>query len=322
MKELVENLQKFDATESVEHFNVDASGSRGKPEARTFDYVMIITLPKTGGFLLEEYRNGSADPAQFPAQIATMGLTGMALLLHPTFVSDFYLACEGLGQWDGRPAWQIHFVQRADRPSRIESYAIAHRYYPLTLKGRIWIDAATNQVRRLESQLAKPVPEAGLTQDYMTIDYGPVQFKTRKQELWLPLDADVYMERRGHRFYRRHTLSNFKIFGVESTEQIQDPQESYCFKNASDHDITGILTVSPVSGISVKAVSLRFTISPGQNVCKLIGPGKDVNMPPNEVGSAAFMHNGPVGSIAGEAKVVNASALEVIPESSLAPSRP
>ncbi|MBZ5696124.1 MAG: hypothetical protein LAN36_12290 [Acidobacteriia bacterium] len=322
MKELVENLQKVDATERVEHFDVDAAGSRGKPEARTFDYIMTITRSKTGEFSLEEYRNGSADPTQFPAKIATMGLSAMALLLHPTLVSDFDLSCEGLGQWDGRPAWQIHFAQRSYRPSRIETYAIAKSYYPLPLKGRVWIDPTSYQVRRLESQLVEPVAEIGFTQYYMAIDYGPVQFQTRKQELWLPLDADVYGELRGHRFYRRHTLSNFKIFGVESTEQIQDPQESYCFKNVSKHDITGILNVSPVSGISVKAVSLRFTLSPGQNVCKLIGPGKDVNMPPNEVGSAAFMHNGPAGSITGEAKVVNASALEVIPESSLAPSKP
>lgn len=322
MKELVEDLQKFDATERVEHFDVDDAGSRGKLETRTFDYVMIITLLKRGGFSLEEYRNGSTDPTKFPAQIATRGLSGMALLLHPAFVSDFYLACEGLGQWDGHAAWQIHFAQRIDRPSRIETYTIAKRYYPLPLKGRVWIDPTTYQVRRLESELVEPVAEIGFTRYYMAIDYGPVQFHTRKQELWLPLGADVYGELRGHRFYRRHTLSDFKIFGVESTEQIQDPQESYCFKNVSKHDIAGILTVSPVSGISVKAVSLRFTISPGQNVCKLIGPGKDVNMPANEVGSAAFMHNGPVGSIIGEAKVVNASALEVIPESSLAPSKP
>ena len=45
-------------------------------------------------------------------------------------------------------------------------------------------------------------------------------------------------------------------------------------------------------------------------------------MSANEVGSAAFMHNGPVGSITGEAKVVNASALDVIPQSSVAPSNP
>ena len=60
----------------------------------------------------------------------------------------------------------------------------------------------------------------------------------------------------------------------------------------------------------------------GEIFAAVIGPSKDVNMSANEVGSAAFMHNGPVGSITGEAKVVNASALDVIPQSSVAPSNP
>lgn len=313
MKELVDNLQKFDAMESVEHFNVDAAGSRGKPDARTFDYVVAITLTKTGVFLLEEYRNGSADPSLFPSQIGTMGLSAMALIFHPTIVSDFDLTCEGLGQQDGHPAWQIHFAQRADRPSRLRQYQIGQRYFPMASKGRVWIDAATNQVRRLESDLLKPIAEIELTRDYMAIDYGPVQFQTRKLELWLPLDADVYWERRRHRFYRRHTFSNFKIFGVESAQQIQAPRESYCFKNTIDHDIAGILTVSSVSGISVKSVSIQFTIPSGGSVCKFVGPGKDVNMPSDEVGSATFTHNGIAGSIIAEANVVNASTLDIIP---------
>jgi len=320
MKELVDNLQKVDATENVEHFDFDASGLRGRPETRTFDYVMTITRPKKGGFALEEYRNNSTDPAQFPAHTATTGLSALALLLHPTFVSDFYLACEGLGRWDGHPAWQIHFEQRIDRPSRIEFYRIANDDYPMPLKGRVWIDAATFQVLRLESQMVRPIPFIGLTQDYMAIDYGPVQFQTHKQELWLPLDADVYFEGRGQRFYRRHTLSNFKIFGVETTQQIQDLQESYCFTNKTNHEISGILSVSPVSGASAKAVSLRFTISPGQKVCKLIGPGKDINMRANEVGSATFTFNAPAGSIAALANVYDASPVDLVPDNGVAPS--
>jgi hypothetical protein len=320
MKDLVDNLQKFDATEHVEHFNVDAAGSRGRSETRTFDYVVTIAFSDTGVFRLAEYRDGSLDPSVFPAQIATMGLPGMALIFHPSQVSDFDLTCEGLGQWYGRPAWQLHFAQRPDRPNRTLAYVIGRSYYPVPLKGRAWIDASTYQVLRLESELMKPVPEIALTQQYLAIDYGPVQFQTRKQQVWLPLDAEVYSERGQHRFYRRHTFSDFKVFEVDSTQKIQAPEQSYCFKNANDRGVAGILTVSPVDGNSAKAVSVRFTIPAGQSVCKVVVPGREVNMPADKVGSATFTYDGPAGSITAEANLAKDSVLNLVPGTSLAPT--
>jgi tetratricopeptide (TPR) repeat protein len=322
MRELVESLQKFSATEKVEHFNVDAAGSRGKPEDRTFDYVVIISQSGAGVFNLDEYRNGSIDPAQFPAQIATTGLSAMALIFHPTIVSDFNLTCEGLGQWDGHTAWQIHFAQRSDRPSRIRDYVIAKTHYPVPLKGRVWIDAGTYQIRHIETQLMKPIPEIALTQEHMAIDYGRVRFHTHDEELWLPLDAQAYWERRGHRFYRRHTFSDFKVFEVDSAQQINAPKESYCFKNSTDRDIDGILTVSPISGVSARVVSLQFTIPAGRSICKLVGPSKDVSMAANEVASAVFRHNGLDGSITADANLVDASTLDLIAEGNLATYTP
>lgn len=318
---LVEDLQKFDATEQVEHFNVDATGLHGKPETRTFDYVAVVSLSKGGAFNVDEYRNGSVNPFQFPVQIATTGLPGMALIFHPRMVSDFNLTCEGLGQWGGRPAWQVHFAQRPDRLNRIRAYVIGQNYYPVPLKGRVWVDAATYQVLRLESELMKPVQEIALTQEHMVIDYGPVQFQTHKQ-LWLPLDAEVYWERHGRRFYRRHTFSNFKVFEVQSAQQIQSPKQSYCFKNASDQDVAGILTVSPISGVSAKAVSIRFTVPSGNRVCKIVGPDRDVRIRAEEVGSATFVYNGTAGSIAVDANLVKETTLDLIPETNLSALHP
>ena len=80
-------------------------------------------------------------------------------------------------------------------------------------------------------------------------------FGTHTQQLWLPLFAELYWERGARRLYRRHTYSDFKLFQVESTQQIQAPEGSYCFMNFSDRDIAGILIVTPVSGVSAEAAS-------------------------------------------------------------------
>jgi len=322
MKELVDSLQKFSATEKVEHFKVDAAGVRGKPENRTFDYVVTIRQSGAGVFNLDEYRNGSIDPAQFPAQIGTTGLSAMALIFHPTIISDFNLTCEGLGQWDGHPAWQIRFAQRADRPNRVRQYVVAKTSYPVPLKGRVWIDAGTYQIRRLEAQSMKPIAAIALTEEYMAIDYGRVRFHTHDEELWLPLDAEVYWERQGRRFYRRHAFSEFKVFEVDSAQQINAPKESYCFKNTTDRDIDGVLTVSPISGVPSKVISLQFTIPSGRSICKLVGPGNDVSMVATEVGSAVFRHNGLDGSITADANLVQASTLDLIAEGGLATFTP
>jgi len=322
MEELVDNLQKFDATELMENFPVDAKGLREKPEVRTFDYMVTVTVSEGQVADLEEYRNGSLDPKQFPGKFATTGLPTMALAFHPAMVSEFSLVCEGLGRWDGHPAWQVHFAQRPDRPNRLRSYLIDDKHYPIALKGRVWIDAATYQMRHFESELMDPVTEIALTEERIAIDYGPVKFRTHRQELWLPLFAELYWERGARRLYRRHTYSDFKIFAVESTQQIQAPEASYCFVNTSDHDIEGILIVSPPSGIRIKAASSRFIIPPGQSICKLVGLGKDVSIPVEDIGSATFMFNGPAGSIKANANLVKESALDLVPETDLGAIKP
>jgi hypothetical protein len=322
MKELVDNLQKFDATEHVEHYPVNDAGARGKPEVRTFDYVVTVKLSEGRVADLEEYRNGTLDAKQFPAKVATTGLPTMALAFHPAIVSEFDLVCEGLGQWDGHPAWQVHFAQRPDRPNRLRFYTYKNVSHPMPLKGRVWIDAATFQIRHFESELMEPVPEVELTREQISIDYGPVQFHTQKQQLWLPLVAELYWEQGGRRVYRRHTYSDFKIFEVESAQQIQMPEGSYCFTNTSDHDIAGILIVSPASGDAIGAVSIRFTVPAGENACKQVGPGKDVSMPVDSIGSATFMHNGATGSIKADINLTKASALDLVPETDVGAIKP
>ncbi|MGC2195405.1 MAG: carboxypeptidase-like regulatory domain-containing protein [Terriglobales bacterium] len=321
MKQFVGNLEKFTASERVEHSVVDALGTRQSPAVRKFDYVVMVSRERAGGFLLEEYRNGSIDPEQFPAHIATQGLPGLALLFHPFLASDYKFTCEGLGEWAGNAAWQVHFVQRADRPGRLLAYSAGGRSSSVALKGRAWIDPGTFQVLRLESDLVEPLKDFDLTEQHIAISYQRVQFRTLGQQLWLPQVADLYVQRQGHRYYRRHTFSNFQLFTVDATENIQLAKESYGFTNESDHDIAGVLTVTPVSGVKLDPVSVLFTIPAGGSVTKLVGPGKDVSIPVESVGFATFAHNGPLDSVKVDAHLSKESTLDVISGTSI-PAKP
>jgi hypothetical protein len=316
-KEFVANLQKFSATEHVDHYAIDFNGHRLPSQSRTFEYIAVVNNVDNGLFSLDEYLNGSLDRSRFPGGIATEGVPAVALLFHPLLASDYNFKCEGLGNRKGRPAWQVYFIQREDRPSRIGGYRTLSGFYPFDLKGRAWIDAATYQILGLESELVKPIPAVGLKKQLEIINYGSVSFHSHKQQLWLPQSVEVYFDGRERRFYRTLTFSDFKIFMVDTDQSIHAPKESYCFTNTSDHDIAGVLVVSPVSGISLKAVSVRFTIPPGRSIYKVVGPGRDISMPVDEVGSATFTHNGSADSIKADAYLVKESTLDVIADSPL-----
>ncbi len=96
--------------------------------------------------------------------------------------------------------------------------------YPVKLKGRAWIAADTYQVIRLETDLLEQIPAIHLFVDHLMIEYRPVQFQKRRVELWLPETAELYFDFKGHRYHRRHSLSDFQLFSVDTSQQIQQPQ--------------------------------------------------------------------------------------------------
>jgi tetratricopeptide (TPR) repeat protein len=314
VEELMSSLEKFSATERVNHFTVDKQGGLRAPQIRSFEYVVSVKQLPHGLIALDEYRDGSLDPSQFPASIATNGLPAMALVFHPQMSSDFNFICEGMGQVSGSPAWQVHFQQKPDRPSRIHAYVIAGNYHSVPLKGRAWIDAATYQLARLEFELVKPMPEIHLLRERVSIDYAPVQFRSRDVQLWLPSHADLLISRDNKAFFRTHSFSNFQLFSVGTGQQLQVRKESYSFKNLTDGDVSGELTITPKEGSTLSSVSITFTIPARQVVIKLVGPGKDLNISPESIGSARFVYSGSPGAVQADAMLTRESTLEVVPE--------
>ena len=83
----------------VSYTHLDKAGVLRAREARSFEYVVLVSQDAFRGLQLDEYRNGNTNPAQFPAGIATTGLPVMAAIFHPVMLPDFKYSCEGLGQW-------------------------------------------------------------------------------------------------------------------------------------------------------------------------------------------------------------------------------
>jgi hypothetical protein len=225
VEELVRNVDKFTATEVVEHQSVDRSGRLGPAQNRNFNYLVTMAKTRGGGLNVEEYRNGGSSPEQFPDHIATVGTPSLALIFHPHHVDDFEMKCEGLGQWRGKPAWQVRFEERTNRRNAMMVVQIGGGSFSPRLRGRAWILADSYQVARLESDLANEIPKIRLRLQHQEVEYRPVPLPDSKAEIWLPSSTEMYMDFIGRRFYRRHSFTNLKFFSVKVEQTFGDPKE-------------------------------------------------------------------------------------------------
>jgi tetratricopeptide (TPR) repeat protein len=226
IKQLVDDLGRFNAIEDVLHENLD---ELDHPITRTvlkFNYVASISEPRPGFFDVGEYRDQRSGADEFPDQIATRGLPTLALIFHPDERDNFQMSCEGLGDWRGKATWLIRFEQRADRPRRIQEYKIAGRSYAVSLKGRAWVSADTFHIVHLESDLVSPMPEIQLLSEHLSVDYAPQEFQKKSVELWLPKSAEIYFDFRRHHYLRRHSFDHFMLFSVDAEEKRSEPRAS------------------------------------------------------------------------------------------------
>ncbi len=225
VKELVENVDRFTATEKVEHSSLSPLGLEVSKETKKFEYLVEIRPFGAHDLDVQEYRNGSVSAQQFPGHIATVGLPTLALVFHPYYQEKYEFSCEGRGAWRGKPVWVVHFQQRTDRKSAMLVYRVGGKSFAVGLKGRAWIDTTSSQILAMETDTMRPVPEIRLMRDHQLIEYGPVDFRNDTQHLWLPKSADWYSSLSGQRYHRRHTFSNFLLFSVEDQQKIDKPKE-------------------------------------------------------------------------------------------------
>jgi tetratricopeptide (TPR) repeat protein len=223
-EELVDNVGRFEATENVLAQQLDSLGKTITSDRRKFDYIAEISEVKAGSLTVNEYRTSFSDQGGFADHIATRGLPALALVFHPLLRGDYEMTCEGLGQWKGRATWLVYFRQRADKPDRFLSYSFTDAEYWAALKGRAWITADSFQIVHLEADLLNPIPKIQLRSQHQSVDYGPVLFKKRRIQLWLPKSAELYFDFRRHFYYRRESFENYKLFTVGTMQKIDLPK--------------------------------------------------------------------------------------------------
>lgn len=223
VQELVADVSRIAAIEHLLHEQLDEMGNPLTKETRTFNYVASISETVPGLISVEEYRAEHLGIADFPDKISSSGFATLALVFHPSMRDNFEMVCEGLGDLRGQSTWIVHFRQREDRPPRFHDYKVGSEVHSLRLKGRAWIRADKFQIVRIESELVRAVPEIRLAGEHQVVEYGPVPFTKRNLQLWLPQSAEIYLDFRRHRYYRKHSFDHYMLFSVDSQENRKEP---------------------------------------------------------------------------------------------------
>ena len=220
----VENVNRISATEVVEHERMNKEGAVIQQEHHKFNYVAEIQETRPGILNMDEYRDGSRGQNGFPGEVSTVGITSLVLIFHPYHINEFEMTCEGTDEWQGHVVWKVRFEQRIDKPARMSTLRVGDANYPILLKGTALIDVENYQIVHLETDILKPVPEVRLMTEHQVLDYGPVRFEQKKLSLWLPLEAEIYLDVNGKRFHHRHVYSDYRVFSVELGQKTAAPR--------------------------------------------------------------------------------------------------
>jgi VWFA-related protein len=227
-EELVANLQNFTAQEKIEYQLRSSVTHVLQGGTGSFDYTVVFGQRPQGLAVLES-RTPERGTRAFPFRIQDVGLPEMALVFLPEFQDDYEMKCEGAAEWDGQPAWVLHFQQRKDRRGRTASFDVKGVEFPAKLKGRAWISQDTSdgfgEVLHLEASLMEAIPAANVRQMYLSVDYAPIQFRAQNTKVWLPRAADAYGDFGDHYTVAYHTFTNFLLFSVQTDQIMEKPKE-------------------------------------------------------------------------------------------------
>jgi Flp pilus assembly protein TadD len=227
-KNQLANFEKFTATEHIEHQEIDRHGTPVKVKTREFSYIVFVVPYHGDSFYLEESRDADQKTTEsFPTPLATTGLNSLAIsLLQPADRNNFRYECEGVTKLRGEAVWEIRFQEEDTEKLSVRRWKRNGMVYNVPFKGRIWISQTSYDVLRVETDLLAPIAKLQLARDHLRVDYGPVKFDRGNQTLWLPWDAEMFMELRGKRYHHRHYLSDYQLFEVDTSNKISKPKEA------------------------------------------------------------------------------------------------
>ncbi len=229
---IVELIKNFPNTSSLEVIHQEKVGHKGGgvSQNQRFRYLCLAPSEISEPSFIE-YRTDFAGNEARPEGLSegfmlTTGFTSAALIFHPQYRGESTFQYLGRQKISGRNAFVMAFAQIPGKARFTGNFLLGSNSGTMFSQGVAWIDTATYQIIRLHTELLAPLPELRLEKEDVNIDFNEVQFKSLKGALWLPEKVIVAIDWNGKQLRNQHEYSDFKIFQVDTSQEIGKPKNS------------------------------------------------------------------------------------------------
>jgi hypothetical protein len=223
-------ITSVSCTETVEQVKIDPEKNKVLNQKRSvYDYIVFLQwigaelAVDESRELVEESRKKKKirRPSHRPL-LVTNGFALMMLVFHPRYQSSYVFEQAGEETWQGASYRKLRFehVRGARSPSALR---LEDRIYPLEWQGEAWVDPATGQTARLRVQLKDPIPEIGLVQVSVDVEYSPIENAPRPDSAWMPALARIEAATKRQLWRNEHRFTDYRHFNVETEIKIGDP---------------------------------------------------------------------------------------------------
>jgi Flp pilus assembly protein TadD len=218
-----QNFADTVSSERVQQQTLRSKGTAYSSLDQKCEYLMLAQ-PQKAGVDIQEYRTDlhgariELGGAQRGFMI-TSGFASADLIFHPIYQSDADFRYLGRQKIQGRAALVIAFAQKPRIARLFERFNSGNASVLILVQGLAWIDAETNRILRLRTDLLKPAREVRLNSQTTELDYGEVRFGGAPASFWLPRRVVVTIEWRGKNFRNVHEYSDFRLFNVQTDEK-------------------------------------------------------------------------------------------------------
>jgi hypothetical protein len=187
---------------------------------RWFRYLLLVHMGQ-GAPVLEEYRtdmdgNTIADAQSLHAPMLTSRFISTALIFHPQNQAASRFRYFGRQMLEGRETEVVGFAQIPEGDPAVSVFRNRNKTAGLLVQGLAWIDAASQQLLRIQTDSLAPRLDVGLEVLATELDFSDIHLADSPATFRLPTRVSVDVWIIGERFRNIHEYSDFKLFRVES----------------------------------------------------------------------------------------------------------
>jgi len=226
---LFANLFNLSAVENVRLERVDRKGNADRSDTFRYLYLCLGAIDSPDP-VFDEFRSNlkGQETLQLGLEagyMMTSGFVSAPLIFHPIHQSGNSFRLLGYQRMRGRNAVVVSYTQIPGQCRLKGHFRVGKNVQETYKQGIAWIDLENHQILHLVSDLLQPLPEIGLEKLRTEIDFDEVRFDREKGHFWLPVQVVVAVNWSGKILRNTHAYSDFKRFGVQTSQKLEKPRE-------------------------------------------------------------------------------------------------